>query len=103
MKTNRLLIAIAMFMTAVLRVGAQATPRELPEVIEHANPVYPPLARMARIGGSVQLRITTDGHAVSNVTTLEGHPLLVKAATENVQTWKFAEHVPGTFDVTFKF
>lgn len=102
-KTSRLLIVIAVLMTTVRCVGAQVTPGELPQVIAHENPIYPPLARMARIGGSVRLRITTDGHAVSNVTALEGHPLLVKAATENLQTWKFADHLPGTFDVTFKF
>ena len=99
MKICKLLIIIAVLVTAVRSARAQA----LPEVIKHENLVYPPLARQARIGGSVRLRITTDGRAVSDVPVLEGHALLVQAATNNVRTWKFADHVPGTFDVTFNF
>ena len=103
MKICRLLTIVAVLVTAVRFVSAQVTPPALPEVISHGNPTYPPLARQARIAGSIRLRIATDGHAVSNVTALEGHPLLVQAATENVRTWKFADHVPGIFEVTFDF
>jgi hypothetical protein len=49
------------------------------------------------------LRLTTNGHAVSDVVVLEGHPILVQSATDNVRTWKFVEHFPASFDVTFNF
>jgi len=51
----------------------------------------------------VRLQITTDGQAVTAVATKDGHPLLIKAATDSAQTWKFIDHVPGTFEVTFTF
>jgi hypothetical protein len=86
-----------------LCLNAQENARPLPEVIYHQGPVYPPLARQARIMGPVHLQITTDGHAVTDVVVKDGHPLLVKAATDSARTWKFVDHAPGTFDVTFRF
>jgi outer membrane biosynthesis protein TonB len=103
MKSRKLPMIMAILVTAVIFASAQVGPRALPEVISHKKPVYPPLARQARIGGPVRLRITTDGHSVTDVAALDGHPLLVKAATDNVQTWTFADHIPGTFEVTFDF
>ena len=82
---------------------AQESSKTLPEVTEHAAIVYPPLARQARIQGQVRLRVTTNGHAVTAVDIAEGHPLLAQSADQNVRTWKFVDHVPATFDVTFKF
>jgi len=95
-----LLAVIAGPLAALL---AQESAKTLPEVTEHQTPVYPPLARQARIQGSVRLRLTTNGHAVTTVAVLEGHPLLVQSATDSVRTWKFVEHAPATFDVTFNF
>src|SRR5690349_20028060 len=103
MKPCGLLIMIAVLVSAVRFVSAQEAQRLLPDVISHGNVIYPPLARQARIRGPVRLRITTDGHKVSNVTALDGHPLLVQAATDTVRTWTFADHVPGTFEVSFNF
>jgi outer membrane biosynthesis protein TonB len=87
--------------SAVLR--AQESSKTLPEVTEHAAIVYPPLARQARIQGQVRLRVTTNGHAVTAVYIDEGHPILAQSAEQSVRTWKFVDHVPATFDVTFKF
>jgi TonB family protein len=54
------------------------------------RPEYPPLAKQARIQGSVRfsLIIATDG-TVKNITLLSGHPLLVQPATEAVKQWVF--------------
>lgn len=75
----------------------------LPPVIEHAQPIYPPLARTARIEGDVLIRITTDGESVKDTEVESGHPLLRQAAVDNVKTWKFARHEPGIFHVTFRY
>jgi len=75
----------------------------LPRVLQHAAPAYPPLARQTRISGDVRLKITTDGEAVRDVEVESGHPLLKQAATDNVKTWKFEPHQPGTFEVTFRY
>lgn len=56
------------------------------------RPEYPPLAKQARIQGSVRfsLIIATDG-TVKNITLLSGHPLLVQPATEAVKQWVFGQ------------
>lgn len=97
------LVLLATIAWCVARLSAQEGARALPEVTEHSPIGYPPLARQARIIGQVHLRLTTNGHAVTNVTVVDGHPILVQAAVDCARTWKFVEHVPGTFDVTFNF
>jgi protein TonB len=53
-------------------------------------PVYPPLARQARIQGTVILKIVInkDGD-VRNVQSVSGHPMLAPAAVEAVKQWKY--------------
>jgi protein TonB len=53
-------------------------------------PTYPPLARTARIQGKVvlQVLIWKDG-SVYDIRVKSGHPLLVRAALEAVQQWKY--------------
>jgi len=65
--------------------------------------MYPPLARQTNTQGDVRVRITTDGESVREVEAEAGSPLLRKAAEDNVRSWKFATHVPGTFYVTFRY
>jgi TonB family protein len=72
-------------------------------VVQHGEPTYPPLARQARIQGDVSIKITTDGESVLNAVAETGHPLLRRAAEENVRTWKFAPHQPNSFNVVFRY
>jgi protein TonB len=54
------------------------------------QPIYPPLARDARIQGTVVIDSVIDANG--NVTQLKlvtGHPLLVTAAFKAVQQWKY--------------
>ena len=53
--------------------------------------------------GDVRVRFVTDGESVTDAIVDSGHPLLRPAAQENVRTWKFASHTPGTFYVTFRY
>jgi protein TonB len=59
-------------------------------LIRRVEPLYPPLARQARISGTVRLRaiISADG-AVEQLNVLSGHPLLIRAATDAVQQWRY--------------
>ena len=82
---------------------AQEIEKPLPKVVEHKDPIYPPLARYARITGEVRLKITTDGKAVTIIEAEAGHPVLLQAAEENIRTWRFEPHDPGTFTVTFRY
>jgi protein TonB len=59
-------------------------------LISQPLPVYPPLARQARIQGNVVLHaiISKDGR-VEQLSVLSGHPLLIQAALEAVRQWRY--------------
>jgi protein TonB len=59
-------------------------------LIRRVEPIYPQLARQARISGQVRLRamISADG-AVDQLTVLSGHPLLIRAAVDAVSQWRY--------------
>ena len=60
------------------------------QLIHKRQPVYPVLAKMARIQGSVRLEaiISTDGR-IQNLQVLSGHPMLLKAALDAVAEWRY--------------
>ena len=60
------------------------------KLLAQPKPNYPPLARQARIQGTVKFTavIGRDG-TIQNLTLMSGHPLLVGAATEAVKRWKY--------------
>jgi outer membrane biosynthesis protein TonB len=66
-------------------------------------PLYPDLARDARIEGTVQVKVTTDGNSITKITAGGAHKILVDAAEQNVRTWKFYRHKPQTFTVIFVY
>ena len=59
-------------------------------LLEAPAPVYPPLARQARIQGDVRftLVITAEGN-VSELQLISGHPLLVVAASDAVKNYRY--------------
>jgi periplasmic protein TonB len=59
-------------------------------LILRVQPLYPPLARQARIQGQVILRavISRDG-VIGNLQVLSGHPMLVQAAIDAVKQWRY--------------
>src|ERR1700679_49567 len=58
-------------------------------LVRKVTPTYPPLARQARIQGTVVLRavISKDG-SIEGLTLVSGHPMLAPAAIEAVKQWK---------------
>jgi TonB family protein len=78
-----------------------------PPLITRVDPVYPPLARQAKISGNVELDVTigTDGH-VTQIQQVpgHGHPLLVSSAMEAARQWVYAP-IPaaGTIQITVPF
>ncbi len=70
-----------------IRIGGQV---EAAKLIFQPKPEYPPLAKMARIQGTVRLDavISKDG-TIQDLKVISGHPLLVKAALEAVQRWRY--------------
>lgn len=103
MKSRVALLLWPLLLVLALGASGQEPARTLPTVVQHDQPAYPPLARSARIVGDVQVELTTDGQAVVGARSLNGNPLLSTPAVENVRSWKFAPHNPGTFIVTFRY
>lgn len=63
-------------------------------VIHKVQPAYPPLARQARIQGSVTLQaeISKDG-SIQNLRLISGHPMLAPSAIEAVKQWKYKPYI----------
>ena len=63
-------------------------------LIFRVQPVYPPLARQARIQGSVELRaIISKTGTIENLVVVSGHPMLVKSALEAVKQWRYRPYL----------
>jgi periplasmic protein TonB len=60
------------------------------KLIMQPKPVYPPLAKQARISGVVHLSaiIGKEGNVV-NLAVISGHPLLIPSALESVRQWVY--------------
>jgi protein TonB len=60
------------------------------KILSRVNPVYPPLAKQARIQGLVKLEgvIAKDG-TIEQLRLLSGHPLLAPAALAAVKQWRY--------------
>jgi protein TonB len=90
-----------------IRVGGNVQAANL---INQVRPVYPPLAKQARISGTVELSaiIGRDGR-VQDLKVVRGHPLLVQAALDAVKNWIYKPtllngepvEVSTTIDVNF--
>jgi periplasmic protein TonB len=92
---------------APIRVGGSIS---LPAKVMHVAPVYPPLARSARVSGVVILEVVIDEHgAVRDVQILRSIPLLDRAAADAVSQWRFTptllngQPVPVVMTVTVSF
>jgi TonB family protein len=74
----------------VLRDDGNTQPQTVNPVVK-VDPVYPPLARQARISGTVRftVRIAKDG-SIQNIQLVSGHPLLVAAALEAVKQYVYS-------------
>jgi TonB family protein len=70
-----------------IRVGGMVQSYNL---VRKVTPVYPPLAKQARIQGTVRFTalISTEGNII-NLQLVEGHPLLVQSAQQAVEQWQY--------------
>jgi len=63
-------------------------------LIRRVEPAYPPLARSARIQGSVVLAaVISKAGTIDNLHALSGHPLLVPAALSAVSQWRYRPYI----------
>jgi periplasmic protein TonB len=92
---------------SIVNVGGRVQAAKL---VRNPQPVYPQIARQARISGTVELSaiIGEDGH-IQSLTVVSGHPLLRQAALDAVKQWVYqptllneqAVKVNTTIDVIF--
>ena len=80
------------------------------KLISRPMPVYPPLARAARISGVVRLvAFISEAGTIEELRVVEGHAMLVQAALETVRQWRYQPtilnghpvRVETTIDVVF--
>ena len=110
MKRNLLLMSVVIACLFALPVGsitaraAQQVRPEPPKIIRKSGgvlqtsatrrvePVYPALARTARVSGSVVVEVTVDeeGNVIS-ARAISGHPLLKDAAVNAARGWQFTQ------------
>jgi protein TonB len=63
-------------------------------LIRRVEPVYPALARSARIEGAVEVAaVISKTGTIENLRVLSGHPLLVRAAIEAVSQWRYRPYI----------
>lgn len=92
---------------APVRVGGRVM---APRAIVAPDPLYPSLAKQARIFGDVVIDAVIDtSGSVVEMQVMSGHPLLVPAALDALRKWKYQptilndEPVPVQLVVTIKF
>jgi TonB family protein len=98
------LLATYVFLTCVLTLAAaQVSPSQRVRVsqgveqgliLTKVDPIYPPLARRARIQGTVILRVVINKSGdVENMQLFSGHPMLAQAALDAVKQWKYKPYL----------
>jgi len=71
-----------------IRVGGNVQNSKL---IQKIDPVYPELAKRARVAGIVLLQVTVDEQgSVQDVKLIRGHPLLNQSAIDAVRQWRYS-------------
>jgi protein TonB len=88
--------------TAPVAVPKAATPQRIKVssgvstglLIHKTLPLYPPLAKQARIQGAVVLQavIGKDG-SIENLHAVSGHPMLIQSAIDAVRQWKYKPYM----------
>jgi TonB family protein len=100
---KRHLVASFLFLIAISALAAsQIVPQHVRVsedivqglMLKKVPPVYPPLARQARIQGTVLLKVTISKSGdVENLQLISGHPMLAPAAIEAVKQWKYKPYL----------
>jgi protein TonB len=65
--------------------GVQAS-----KLISQPKPIYPPIAKQARIQGTVVLAASISKNGtIENLKVVSGHPMLTQAALDAVRNWRY--------------
>jgi TonB family protein len=88
-------------------LGGQA---KAPQLIVSSAPIYPTMARQARVEGQVTIEAVIDANGkLTNMTVVSGPALLQQAAIDSLRTWKYQpgylneKPVPTKTSITVNF
>ena len=89
---------------SVIRVGGQVEAGNCRKV----TPIYPPIARMAHISGTVMVHaLVSKAGVMENVQAVSGNPMLVQAALQAARQWRCRPYIldgnPVAVDTTISF
>src|SRR5260221_94691 len=99
---SRLVASVLLLFALTALAASQAVPQRVRMsqdvaqglILKKVAPVYPPLARQARIQGTVVLRvIVSNAGDVENVQLVSGHPMLAPSAIEAVRQWTYKPYL----------
>jgi protein TonB len=63
-------------------------------IIYRVQPIYPSIARQARVQGAVELQaIISKAGTIENLVVVSGHPMLATAAVEAVRQWRYRPYL----------
>jgi len=63
-------------------------------LLHRVQPIYPSIARLARVQGAVELRaIISKAGTIENLVVVRGHPMLATAAIEAVRQWRYRPYL----------
>jgi len=90
------------------QTSSEAAAPAVPILRSAALPMYPPIARAARVTGKVTVRVTVKNGAVVETDVLSklnpaGQRFLEKPTLKNLKTCHFAADVNGQFPVTYTY
>lgn len=91
-------VSMIFVISCALQVSAE------PHVQHKDYPLYPPLAWQASLQGTVtvDIQLSTDGKVVSAKAS-GAHPMLQRAAEENIRQWTFSDVTDDKHALTFTY
>ncbi len=96
-------VCLAFFSLVVFLSANSPLPQPFPTHVESL--IYPNSARIAQIQDTVKVDVIIDSKGeIFSATSISGHPLLRKAAEENIKRWKFpASNTNSSIQVEYVF
>jgi len=103
MRLSRAAFAVILLVCVLAPVCVYVSASNDSPVLGADMPLYPVLARTAKITGKVEVQVVTDADGkVMSAQVKSGHPLLSRAVLDNVKTWRFAGASERTITYEFK-
>jgi TonB family protein len=100
-RVSILIVTVAVFASLFTRISTGQTQDHAERrVVGRVAPVYPEIAKHARIRGVVRLEVVVRANgSVKSTKVLGGNPVLIGSATDAVRKWKFEVAPEETIEV----